>query len=106
MDGNVVFDRVLHGPGTERGWGVEPSARLGWQQWRTLTPSIEYYSALGSLAKFSPLANQTQFILPSADWKIGDRFTWSFGVGFGTMDASHELVLKSRLEYELGRKHN
>ncbi|HEX5229119.1 MAG TPA: hypothetical protein VFW44_15485 [Bryobacteraceae bacterium] len=103
MDGNLVFGRALHGPGTR---GVEPSARIGWQQWRNLTPSIEYYSALGSLDGLLSLANQTHLVFPGADWKIGDRFTWSFGIGLGTNNGGREIVLKSRLEYELGRKHN
>jgi hypothetical protein len=104
MDGNIVFDRALHGPGTGLGWGMEPSGRLGWQQWRILTPSIEYYSDLGALARPEPLANQTHLIFPGADWKLGERFTWSFGIGIGTTQGVRELVLKSRLEYELGRK--
>jgi hypothetical protein len=97
MDGNLVFHSSLQGPGASRGWGVEPSARIGWQQWRTLTPSVEYYSSA---------SEHTHLVFPGGDWKIGDRFTWSFGVGFGTTDGSRELVLKSRLEYELGRKHD
>jgi len=106
MDGNIVFDRALHGPGTELGWGLEPSARLGWQACKTLTPSIEYYSALGQLGSLSPLANQTHLVFPGADWKIGERLTWSFGVGFGTTGGSKEVVLKSRFEIEFGRKHD
>lgn len=106
MDGNIVFDRALHGPGTQLGWGVEPSARLGWQQWKTLTPSIEYYSGLGPLGNFAPVANQTHLIFPGADGKMRERLTWSFGVGLGTTDGSREVVLKSRLEYEFGRKHD
>jgi|SRR5581483_1993324 len=106
MDGNIVFDRALRGPGTLLGWGVEPSVRLGWQQWLKLTPSIEYYSALGELGRFSPVANQTHLVFPGADWKIGERLTWSFGVGIGTTQATREVVLKSRLEYEFGRKHD
>lgn len=106
MDGNIVFDRALHGPGTQQGWGFEPSGRIGWQQWRTLTPSIEYYSALGPLGKLSPLANQTHVVFLGADWKIGEKLTWSFGVGVGTVGGVREIVLKSRLEYEFGRKHD
>jgi len=106
MDGNIVFDRALHGPGTQLGWGIQPSGRLGWQQWKTLTPSIEYYSDLGELGNLSRMANQTRLIFPGADWKIGERFTWSFGVGLGTNTGAGEVVIKSRLEYEFGRKHD
>jgi len=106
MDFNLVFARALHGPGTRDGWGLEPSARLGWQAWKRLTPSIEYYSALGQLGNLSPLANQTHLVFPGADWKIGERLTWSFGVGFGKEGKSRDVVLKSRFEFEFGRKHN
>ena len=58
---------------------------------------MEYYSSA---------TEHTHLVFPGDDWKIGDRFTWSFGLGFGTTAATHELVLKSRLEYEFGRKHD
>jgi hypothetical protein len=95
MDGNLAFERALHGPGTRSGWGLEPSARVGWQAWKSLAPSIEYYGAIRS---------QTHLVFPGADLKIGDRLTWSFGVGFGTTEAGREVVLKSRIEVEFGRR--
>lgn len=97
LDSNFVLHRSLEGPGAVRGWGVEPSARVGWQQWRTLTPSGEYYSSA---------SERIRLIVPGADWKIGDRLTWSFGIGIGTASGSREIVLKSRLEYEFGRNHD
>ncbi len=106
MDGNIAFDRALHEPGTGLGWDAETSARLGWQQWKRRTPSIEYYSALGELGKLSPLADQTHLVFLGADWRIGERLTWSFGMGVGTTDGTREVVLKSRLEYEFGRMHD
>ena len=45
-------------------------------------------------------------VFPGADRKIGERLTGSFGAGIGTTDGSREVVLKSRLEYEFGRKHD
>jgi hypothetical protein len=97
MDGNFVFERALHGPGTRDGWALEPSARIGWQAWRTLTPSIEYYG--------SP-RQQFHMLFPGADWKIGDRLTWSFGLGVGTTGTGSQVILKSRIEFEFGPKHN
>jgi hypothetical protein len=41
---------------------------------------------------------------PGADWKIGERLTWSFGVGLGTTDTGSQVILKSRIEFEFGRK--
>jgi hypothetical protein len=104
MDGNVVLERALHGPGIRNGWGLEPSGRLGWQVSRSLTPSIEYYSSLGPLGNFLPAHRQIHLLFPGADWKIRDRFTWSFGVGMSPTDGASRLVLKSRLEFEFGRR--
>jgi hypothetical protein len=42
--------------------------------------------------------------LPGADWKAGERLTWSFGAGLGLPEARPAVVLKSRVEYEFGRK--
>jgi hypothetical protein len=95
MDGNVVFERALHGPGTSDGWALEPSARIGWQAWRSLTPSIEYYG--------SP-RQQFHMLFPGADWKIGERFTWSFGVGLGATNAGSRVIFKSRIEFKFGKK--
>jgi hypothetical protein len=53
---------------------------------KTLTPSIEYFAALG--------------FFPGAAWKIGERIMWGFGVGVGVSNAIPEVVLKSRIEYE------
>jgi hypothetical protein len=49
---------------------------------------------------FGPLA------VNGADWKIGERLTWSFGVGLGATDTGNQVILKSRIEFEFGRKHN
>jgi hypothetical protein len=96
LDGNLVFARALHGPDTRDGWGLEPSARVGWQAWRSLTPSIEYYGALREGA---------HLLFPGADWKIGERLTWSFGVGLDAGGSGQQLILKSRLEFEFGQSH-
>ncbi len=106
MDGNIVFERALHGPGTRNGWDFEPSGRLAWQAWPTLTPSIEYYGYTGPVGNLLPRGEQIHLIFPGADWKIGERLTWSFGVGLGATDTGSRVILKSRIEFEFGRKHN
>ena len=106
MDGNVVFERALHGPGIRDGWSFEPSGRLGWQAWRTLTPSIEYYGYTGPVGNSLPRSQQIHLLFPGADWRIGEHLTWSFGVGLGATDTGSQLILKSRIEFEFGRKHN
>ena len=95
MDGNIVFERALHGPGTAAGWKLEPSGRIAWQARQSLTPSLEYYGELGQ--------KQAHLLLPGADWKIRERVTWSFGVGMALAGAGNQVVLKTRLEFEFGR---
>jgi hypothetical protein len=95
MDGNIVFERALHGPGTAAGWKLEPSGRIAWQARQSLTPSLEYYGELGQ--------KRAHLLLPGADWKIRERVTWSFGVGMALAGAGNQVVLKTRLEFEFGR---
>lgn len=106
MDGNIVFERALHGPGTRNGWDFEPSGRLAWQARRTLTPSVEYYGYMGPVGNFRPPGQQIHLFFPGADWKIGEHLTWSFGVGLGATDTGSRVMLKSRIEFEFGRKRN
>jgi len=73
----VLMGIALQAAGTGDGWVLEPSGRVGWQAWAALT---------------------------GADWRLRDGLTWSFGVGLGLTDA--RIVLKSRFEFEFGRKHN
>ena len=104
MDGNVVLERAFRGPGTKHGWGLEPSGRIGWQVSEALTPSLEYYSSLGPVGRFLPGHRQIHLLVPGADWKIREGMTWSFGVGLGLTGAGSQVILKSRIEFELGHK--
>jgi hypothetical protein len=104
MDGNVVFERALHEPGARNGWDFEPSGRLAWQAWRNLTPSIEYYGYMGPAGNFLPRSQQIHLLFPGVDWRIAERLTWSFGVGLGTTDTGSQVILKSRIEFEIWRK--
>jgi hypothetical protein len=104
VDLNPVFERALHGPGTNDGWQFEPAGRVGYQLSKRFTPSLEYYSALGPLPGLSPLPRQFHQLLPGGDWKLGEDFIWSFGIGAGLTSAEPHLVLKSRFEFGFGRK--
>ena len=103
-DLNPVFERDIHGPGTSDGWHFEPAARIAYEVSERFSPSLEYYSATGSLPGLSPLGQQFHQLLPGADWKITDDVVWSFGVGAGLTAAEPRLVFKSRFEFSFGRK--
>ena len=103
LDLNPVFERALHGPGVHGGWNFEPAARAGYEVNPHFTPSFEYYAELGPLPDFLPLREQVHLMLPGADFRFGDKLTWSVGVGIGATSAGEKLVYKSRLEFKFGR---
>jgi hypothetical protein len=97
VDFNPVFSHSLGLPSAKEGWVFEPAARIGWKMGPALRPSLEYYGAWG------PARDSTHQILPGADLRIGKDLTWSFGVGWSN-DPANRLVVKSRFEFEFGRK--
>jgi len=103
LDFNPVFERALHGPGTQAGWNFEPAARFGYEAWERFTPSLEYYSEWGPLPDFFPWRDQVHQILPGGDLKIAKNVVWSFGIGLGLTSAGERVVYKSRIEIEFGR---
>jgi hypothetical protein len=104
FDFNPVFTRGLKGQGSSNGWVFEPNLRLGYEVSRKLDGSIEYYGTLGPARRFSPLPEQVHQIYPGVDWRISEHLLCNLGIGFGMTPAGNQLVVKSRLEYEWGRK--
>ena len=106
LTGNPVFERALRGPGVKDGWIFEPAGRAGFKLCEAITPSLEYYSSWGPLHALPALREQIHQIYPGADLHIGERLTLNIGVGLGLVGAESRLVLKSRLEYSFGKKHD
>lgn len=104
VDLNPVFERALHGPGTREGWIFEPAVRAGWAVGKNIIPSVEYYSSLGSIPGFLPISQQVHLFYPGVDLKLSNNILWSLGVGFAATPAGSQLVYKSRIEFEFGRK--
>ncbi len=101
---NPVFERALHGPGTERGWNFEPAALLRWKR-RTFSPSLEYYGEVESInvkPRGQPSVHQ---LFAGGDWEVHPDFTINLGVGFDVGSRGPGVVLKSRFEWHWGR-HN
>jgi hypothetical protein len=103
LTGNPVFEHALRGPGASKGWNFEPAGRIGWRASKAFTPSLEYYSSLGPLRDLPAVHDQIHQVFPGGDLKIGDRLTWSFGVGFGMTATGSRLIAKSRIELSFGR---
>lgn len=104
VDLNPVFERALHGPGTRDGWNFEPALRIGYTANRHVTPSIEYYGSAGAIPSFAPLERQINLFFPGADLKLGENVVWSLGLGLAATPAGSQLIYKSRVEIEFGRK--
>jgi hypothetical protein len=104
FDFNPVFERGLKGQGSSEGWVFEPNLRLGYEVSKKLDASLEYYGTLGPVRGIDPLRQQVHQIYPGVDWKITEHLLCNLGVGFGLTPTGNQLVVKSRLEYEWGRK--
>ena len=104
FDLNPVFERALHGPGTRDGWNFEPAFRIAYEASKRITPSIEYYSSAGPLPVFLPLDKQVHLFFPGADIKLRENILWSVGIGLAATPAGSQLIYKSRVEIEFGRK--
>jgi hypothetical protein len=70
FDLNPTFGRSLHGPDTDRGWGLGLAARVGFESTKRFTPSLEYYCDWGPLPAFEPFVAQTHQILPGGDIRL------------------------------------
>jgi hypothetical protein len=95
LDANPVATRIF---GREREWIFEPAARIGWRASRIVTPSFEYYGSLSS--------DPVHQVFPGADLHLGEHVTWSLGAGFGLSQYGSRFIAKSRIEFELGRRHH
>jgi hypothetical protein len=99
---NPTVTRALRGPGTDEGWGFEPSARIGFSAIRRLDVSLEYYGGLGPFGNFPAVREQVQQIYPGGDWEIAENLSLNFGVGVALTPAGNDLVAKIRLGYLFG----
>jgi hypothetical protein len=104
LDLNPTFGRSLHGPDSDRSWGLGLAGRVAFEQTKRFTPSLEYYGDWGSLPTFQPFVAQMHQILPGGDIQVRKNIIWSVGIGFGLTPATDRLVFKSRLEVSFGGK--
>ncbi|HLW77252.1 MAG TPA: hypothetical protein VKS01_09700 [Bryobacteraceae bacterium] len=105
VDFNPVFGRALRGAGVSDGWEFEPAARIAHgDEDRKLRPYLEWYSELGSLPEFLPVRTEVHQIYPGVDWKLAENLLWSVGIGVGLTPQQPRLVIKSRIEFEFGRR--
>ncbi len=100
---NPVFERALHGPGTEHGWNFEPALLLRWKRKR-FSPSLEYYGEIESI-NVSPRAQpEVHQLFAGGDWQVSQEFSVNLGVGFDVGSRGPGVVLKSRFEWDWGSR--
>jgi hypothetical protein len=99
---NPVFERALHGPGTQHGWNFEPAMLIRWKR-AGFSPSLEYYGEVESITARPHTQPETHQVFLGGDWEVKPRFTINLGVGFDLGDRGPGIVLKSRFEWHWGR---
>ena len=78
---NPVFERALHGPGTEHGWNFEPAALLRWRR-KNFSPSLEYYGEIESVNVPPRAQPEVHQLFVGGDWDARPGFSINLGAGF------------------------
>jgi hypothetical protein len=100
---NPVVERALHGPGTERGWNLESALLLRWKR-EPFAPSLEYYAEIPSINVPPRAQPQVHQLYVGGDWEVKPEFSINMGVGFDLGSNGPGVVLKSRFEWDWGKK--
>jgi hypothetical protein len=95
---NPVFERALHGPGTQHGWNFEPALLLRWKR-RKFSPSLEYYGEVESITVRPHAQPEAHQLFVGGDWEVMSGFSANLGIGFDLGDRGPGIVLKSRFEW-------
>ena len=96
---NPVFERALHGPGTQHGWNFEPAMLLRLKR-RIFSPSVEYYGEIESLNIRPRAQPEVHQLFLGGDWRVTPLLSVNLGTGFDLSPRGPGLVLKSRFEWD------
>jgi hypothetical protein len=99
---NPVFERALHGPGTNHGWNFEPAMLLRWKR-EKFAPSIEYYGEVESINVVPRAQPEVHQLFVGGDWQVKPEFLINLGAGFDLGSRGPGLVFKSRFEWHWKR---
>lgn len=94
---NPDFDRSFHGPSRSKGFEFEPQFKVSYNVTKFVALGVEYYSSLGSITGFDPLADQTHQIFPVIDLNFGPQWEFNIGPGWGLTrngDQQDHFILK------------
>lgn len=96
--GDFAFEKPFDGPGTHRGFTLEPSGELEYENlfwW--LSPAVEYYGDMGPLQVLPGVQQQEHFIVPALNFHFISRMELNVGMGIGLTRASNGTFVKTIL---------
>ena len=97
---NPVFEKVLSGPGRNKGFefGYRNGAYYRWL--RYLSPGIEFYGGVGLIDDNDPLPEQQHYIFAVLWGELPNGIEYNVGPGFGLTPNSDHVVMKFNIELE------
>jgi hypothetical protein len=102
---NPAFERALHGPDVNQGFGFAPSAKISYDFTRVVSGGFEYYADYGPVHAFLPVSQQQQQLFAVTDLNVSPQWEINIGVGFGLTAASDRWIVKCILgrRFDFGR---
>ena len=91
---NPVLDQTLKGAGTKTGIEFSPSAKIGFDLTKVVSPGIEYYGNLGPVGNISPVRHQQHQLFTVVDLNLDPRWELNAGVGVGLTRDTDRLIIK------------
>ncbi|HSR56896.1 MAG TPA: hypothetical protein VLL57_01840, partial [Candidatus Binataceae bacterium] len=89
---NPKFEKVLVGPGRNKGFEFGYATKLSWRLQRYFTPGIEFYGGTGFIDDSDPLHEQQHYIFPVVDIWLPNGLYINFGAGFGLTRGSDRVI--------------
>ena len=102
---NPAFERALHGPGVNDGFGFSPNVKVSYDavRWHSggydkkASFGLEYYGGFGTFPGFESFYLQEQQFFPSVDLDVSPKWEINVGVGVGVTRSTDHLILKGIL---------
>jgi hypothetical protein len=91
---NPAIDKAVHGANAGRGFEFSPNFKAGYDFTRVVTIGVEYYGALGPVARFDPGPQQQHQIVPTLDLNVSPDWELNFGAAIGVTHATDRFLLK------------
>lgn len=94
---NPVFDKSFQGPEANKGYVFGPAGTVTYDVTKLVNVGVEYYSSLGDVLGFDPLADQSHQIFAVLNLNFSPQWEFNIGPGWGLTtvgDHRDHLILK------------